>query len=83
MTTHSGAKLMQLTLLRSFVYELVQAEEVRLRRAVNVVPPDQAETIHPHVKFFNIHQSQTKYCWLKMVPFGQRNAVERPFSSHI
>ena len=32
---------------------------------------------------FNIHQSQTKYCWLKIVPFGQRNAVDRPFSSHM
>ena len=52
---------MQLTLLRSFVDELVQAEEVRLRRAVNVVPPDQAETIPPHVKFsiFTSHRRNT------------------------
>ena len=61
MTTHGGVKLMQLTLLRSFVDELVQAEEVRLRRAVNVVPPDQAETIPPHVKFsiFTSHRRNT------------------------
>ena len=29
------------------------------------------------------YQSQTKYCWLKIVPFGQRKAVDLPFSSHM
>ena len=66
-----------------WVEEFVHLEIVSLPVAVDVVPERRKHVTDQKKKENQYHQSQTKYFWLKIVPFGQRNPVCLPSNSHM